>query len=671
MIRYDGSELEAYRRYAAGVYGALHAADFGQPFGFDEPALSPDGSRLVVTASVLDDFAGLGRTELWCVDLRSGAQQRISRPGAKDRLGQWSPCGRWLAYLSTIDGIERLVITPAGEPNAGVAASITAGTIEYYAWSPSGDTILFGLAAPGAELAGMQGARRTPVAARDLPPWLPATTSESRTHLWRALWILALDTRESRQLSPSGLNIWDAVWCGAERIGAVASDDPLEAAWYGSRIVLLAVDGAAPQTVLQPELQVGSMAGSSDGRWLALVEGLASDRLVVAGGIRVLNLQNGRCESAPTPGVDVTSLRARDTRRRTFAGHQQFATVVGELDLTTGSSVELHRSETHHGGFWMPLALPYGTDQALALTQNFASTSTVTLLGRAGTRAIAAPRHGGAERVGSQIGEVRQLRWQAPDGLEVQGWLVEPRAHGPFPIATEIHGGPVWMNRNSWLGNMPMLLTLLQAGYAIFLPNPRGSWGRGRDYVARVFGDIGGAEVGDLLSGFDHLVASGRADPKRLCITGSSHGGYMTSLLVTRDRRFAAAVSRCPVCDWHTQHRTSNIPHFDDLFLGGRAIDGNPLHMERSPVFAARRATTPTLLLCGLLDRCTPPSQAREMYAALAEAGVPTGLVTYPLEGHGLRAYPVRIDVTARILAWFDRGAGIERALSSQYPPPR
>ena len=84
--------------------------------------------------------------------------------------------------------------------------------------------------------------------------------------------------------------------------------------------------------------------------------------------------------------------------------------------------------------------------------------------------------------------------------------------------------------------------TLVEAGYAVLMPNPRGSIGRGRDFAAFVVGDMGGEESHDLLSGIDHLVSLGIADPARLAVGGVSYGGYMAALLPAVDDRFAAAV---------------------------------------------------------------------------------------------------------------------------------
>src|ERR1700722_14746019 len=129
-------------------------------------------------------------------------------------------------------------------------------------------------------------------------------------------------------------------------------------------------------------------------------------------------------------------------------------------------------------------------------------------------------------------------------------------------------GGPVMQWRPTWLGRSGLhVLLLLTHGYAVFLPNPRGSGGRGQDFARQVKGDLNGADTHDFLSGLDYLVSTGIADPDRIGVMGGSYGGNMTSWLITQDSRFAAAVSLAPHTNQVTEHLLSNIPEFVALFL--------------------------------------------------------------------------------------------------------
>jgi dipeptidyl aminopeptidase/acylaminoacyl peptidase len=197
-------------------------------------------------------------------------------------------------------------------------------------------------------------------------------------------------------------------------------------------------------------------------------------------------------------------------------------------------------------------------------------------------------------------------------------------------------------------------LMLLRRGYAVLLPNPRGSVGRGQDFVRQVLGDMGGADTYDHLSGLDHLISRGLVEPGRLGVTGGSYGGFMTSWLITQDPRFAAAVSVAPVTNHLTEHLISNIPHFVSLFLADTYTNAGGKYFQRSPVMHAHKVKTPTLNICGGLDRCTPPEEAVQFHNALRENGAKSVLIRYPQEGHGIRNFPATIDCAARVVGWFN-----------------
>jgi dipeptidyl aminopeptidase/acylaminoacyl peptidase len=250
----------------------------------------------------------------------------------------------------------------------------------------------------------------------------------------------------------------------------------------------------------------------------------------------------------------------------------------------------------------------------------------------------------------------QHVSWQAPDGLRIQGWLLLPDSKPPYPLIMNVHGGPVWHWRPRWLGRDGLdILMLLKRGYAIFHPNPRGSAGRGQDFASQVVGDLGGADTGDYLSGLDYLVEQGIADPRRLGVIGVSYGGFVASWLITQDARFAAAVSISPITNFVTAHLLSNISHFAALFLGDPYNEAGGKYFTRSPVMYASSATTPTLNVCGALDRCTPPEEALQFHKALLENEVKSVLLTYPEEGHGVHKLPALFDCSARIVSWFEQ----------------
>jgi dipeptidyl aminopeptidase/acylaminoacyl peptidase len=156
-------------------------------------------------------------------------------------------------------------------------------------------------------------------------------------------------------------------------------------------------------------------------------------------------------------------------------------------------------------------------------------------------------------RIGWGIQE--RLSYQAYDGLGLDGLLILPagktRADGPFPLITLVHGGPYdrYADRLMLHPHAPGQW-LASAGYAVFLPNPRGGAGRGHDFAVAIAGSLGGGEFTDILSGIDGLIASGVADPDRLGIGGGSHGGFMTAWAIGQTGRFRAASMGAGISDW-------------------------------------------------------------------------------------------------------------------------
>jgi dipeptidyl aminopeptidase/acylaminoacyl peptidase len=166
---------------------------------------------------------------------------------------------------------------------------------------------------------------------------------------------------------------------------------------------------------------------------------------------------------------------------------------------------------------------------------------------------------------------------------------------------------------------------------------------------------MGGMDVDDILTGIDKLVSDGFVDPERVGITGQSYGGFMAAWLPCLADRFVASVSRSPVTDWRSQHLTSNLAEFDQLFLEGEPFDPDSQYQRRNPLTHHARCTTPMLLTAGARDLATPTNQAQQMYTALAERGIETALAIYPEEGHGVQALPALADQCARMIEWFER----------------
>lgn len=649
----DIRDSDAYRDVEAFFRRWLEPG-FGRVTGVAEPSLRPDGRAVAVTGTILEKLEGLGSTRIAVAD-GDGLCVLTGGPG-NDRCPRWSPDGSTLAFLSDRgeEGVFGLYLLRDGLGEA-VATPRVDGTVEYCAWSPDGGRILLGVAGLGADLAGGQGSGTNSGRSDDGPGWLP-TVDGGEVSAWRSAWVYDVADGTVRRVSPRGLNVWEAAWLGPDRVVAVASEgDPGEGAWYTAALVALDVTGGGAEVVYKPQSQLGWPAGSPGGRRIAVVEALSSDRWIVAGDLRLVDPATGTVVAADTGGVDVTGLQWLEDRRLGYVGVRRLDTVAGVYDTETGACTELLATDASSGARYPEAAFaPDGT--AALLLEHYDRPPAITLVAPGGaTTELAALTDPGAEWLASVAGTAAPVSWTAPDGLEIEGVLCRPAGDGPFPLVVLVHGGPVWAYRNRWRMGYDYTPLLVSRGFAVLHPNPRGSSGRGQEFAGAVYGDMGGADTHDILSGVDDLVARGVADPARLGVTGGSYGGFMSCWLVTQDRRFTAAVPIAPVTNWYSQHLTSNIGHFDALFLDDDPYAAGGRYHERSPVRHARAVRTPTLLVAGARDRCTPPTQAAEFHTALRDHGVETELVVYPEEGHGVRRLPARVDLAARMLSWFER----------------
>jgi dipeptidyl aminopeptidase/acylaminoacyl peptidase len=637
-------------------YTALLAPGSGRPYsGFDLAPL-PDGA-VAFTGMTFQGALEDGPSSAIHLARADGSAPRVGPFGS--RLARPSPDGTRLAFVAPDpDGPgDRLFLAAADSSNPQPAGA-TPGIIEQVRWSPDGASILTVVAGLGADLAGYQGGYATKADGDDGPAWLPEVATGKEANLWRRLWLHDPATGAARLVSADGVNVWEASWCGPERIGAVCTRDHSEGAWYRATLDLIEAASGAQRTVHEPKDQIALPAGSPDGKWLAFVEAFCSDRGILCGPVKLVELATGAVRTIDTGGAEATSLAWRDGGRLVFGGVRTAQTVIGEIDAATGAVTETLATEEFCCGEWYPNAWPYGADGYVFVREAYAMAPEIAVLEGGEVRTLLSFASSQARQVMAGKGAMRSVTWTAPDGLEIQGWLAAQDGGGARPLVLDIHGGPVWACQNRWMGRLRAAALLVERGYAVLFPNPRGSGGRGQDFARGVHGDMGGADTYDYISGADALVAQGLADESRLACTGSSYGGFMSCWLVTQDQRFAAAAPISPVANWYSQHRTSQIPYFDELLLQASAYEPGGRFFERSPANFAARVRTPVLLLAGALDKNTPPTQALEFHQAMKEFGGESALVVYPQDGHSLRGYPAFLDSAARILIWFGEWIG-------------
>jgi dipeptidyl aminopeptidase/acylaminoacyl peptidase len=657
----------------------VYEPGFGKVTEPADPRPSPDGRWVAFTGSLWEKLEGTPKTRICLApagpeDAGADVKQVSSGPG-HDAGPRWSPDGGRLSFVSDRREKGRMQLHVLSVDGVGEAEPFPEieGTIEDHSWSPDGSRILVLAAGLHADSAGAEGSGALE-SEKDLPDWTPKVDSWEDRQVWRRLWLVEVSSGDIRALSREDLNVWEADWCGDGAVVAVSSEDPGESAWYTAPLMLIDLASGEDQVIAKSDVQFGLPAGAPDGSRVVAIEAPCSDRQLVSGRAVIVDVEvetgsqatplddggtwsvrlttSGATRVVEVDDADITWAGFRKDGRIAYTALRRGDTVFGHIDPATGDRDEVW-STTDAVGAWAPYAAPFGENGFAFVRQGFDRPAEVAVVEGGSDRTVASFRHEGHDHSRGLVGRAERVTWNAPDGLVMDGFLLAPEGDGPYPLILHVHGGPVW-SYQEWFPRASFSW-LVSRGYAILLPNPRGSTGRGRAFLEAVIGDMGGADAQDDLAGVDAMVERHIADPERIGVTGGSYGGFMSCWLPVVDQRFKAAVAVSPVTDYFSQHWNSNIGAWDAWFLGGQPEDGAAHYRERSPVFFADRVTTPTLLTAGTEDRCTPPGQAMEFYRALHARDVPVEAAIYPGEGHGVRKFPAYLDLVTRTTAWFER----------------
>ena len=253
----------------------------------------------------------------------------------------------------------------------------------------------------------------------------------------------------------------------------------------------------------------------------------------------------------------------------------------------------------------------------------------------------------------SGLAEQIEISGAAPDGYPVHGFLVVPQGPGPHPVLLVVHGGP--HAAYGW-GLFDEAQVYAGAGYAVVLPNPRGSSGYGHEHGRTVLRRLGTVDVDDVLALLDAALERPDLDTARVGVMGGSYGGFMTSWLAARSpERFTAAISERAVNAWDSFAGSSDIGYyFADQYVGPDRAD----QWAASPLSAADRIALPLLIVHSEQDWRCPVEQAQRLYVALSRRGAPVELLLFPGEGHELSRSGRprhRLQRFEHILRWWDR----------------
>lgn len=259
-----------------------------------------------------------------------------------------------------------------------------------------------------------------------------------------------------------------------------------------------------------------------------------------------------------------------------------------------------------------------------------------------------------------KLPQMEIFTWTAPDGTPVEGILELPpdyvKGSGPLPTFVSLHGGPTSMDAYRFEYWIYGRVLWASQGWACFCPNYRGSTGFGDKFLTDLIGHENDIEVNDILSGVDALVAAGIADSSKLSVGGWSNGGFLTNAVITHTTRFKAASTGAGVLDMMTQWGIEDTPGHVVNYMKGLPWEQKEQWLKSSPSWNVDKITTPTLIHVGEGDERVPAAHSQMLHRALKEyLHVPTELVVYPGQGHGITKLTYRKAKMGWDIAWMKK----------------
>lgn len=617
------------------------------------PRLSPDGRRALFPMARADWQRNRALTDLWLVDLDGGMPRRMIADGGSGAT--WAPDGRRFAFAARRgdDKVRQIYLMPA---DGGEAVRLTrsATSAAGVAWPGDGRFLYF--------LADQLDDKATTARLKTRDDMLPFESPRRRRALWRA----DADSGQQRIVAAGDFDIgaYDVARDGRTVLyrrspSRLLDDKPQSELW-------LLEQGRPPRQLTDNDYQEASPRLSPDARSALFLANAEHGRYgTVNTNLFVLDIASGRvCELQHGLGWKIENAEwSGDGREIVFSATTGVRRELFAVNVARDRLRPIARGDFAVSGF---------SQDAAGRTLVYAAASATdpgeiyrTSLRRPATTAVTRINDGIGKRF--RLPRQQAIQWTAADGQQLEGLLTYPLDYVPgkrYPLIVQSHGGP----RSSDVFNIfayGRFNPLLAAhGFMSLSVNYRGGTGYGDAFLQDMNAGYFRHADKDVLSGVDHAIALGLADPQRLGAMGWSAGGHMTNRLITVTDRFKAAASGAGAVDWPSMYLTSDTrwqrrEWFVTPPYGSTAR--HDLYAQHSPLGRLDKVRTPTLILAGREDRRVPWAQSVMLYRALKALGVETVLYLAPREPHNFTELRHRLFQINVQMDWFSRRvAGID-----------
>lgn len=575
-----------------------------------EIQISPDGKDLAFITDIS------GALEVWTVPAVGGWPTQISSLGEQASSLRFTPKGDALLFASDFGGDERtdLYWVPAG---GGEVENLTRSTQAESspAFSPDGKRLAY-------------------------------TSDPDKPFLFQ-LMVMDLETRKRRQLTREPVNVHFPVWSpDGRQIAVTRSGDDQKGE-------LLLVDPSAGSVrVIDPPVKGGIIFPEEfSGNGVMLLCRAINDRGFLQ--LYLLDIASAKGSFIGPGDWDVSEARMHPIAGILFTRNEGGQSALYRLSGPEKAE-RLLPAAGHIADFDVDakgLRLAYLWEDSTRPADAWLLDLKKGLKHGPVTRSLL----GGIEP--GSLSPARLINYFSGDNRSIHAFLIKPahaRLGEPPPAVVIAHGGPDYQIFDEF---MPLAQSLAEAGFAVLMPNFRGSSGYGKEFLDANNKDWGGKDLDDIVSGVRRLASTGQIDAQRVGITGGSYGGFMTlTALVKSTEVWAAGVEAYGMPDLVQDYELSG-DRFKDWYATemGTPKTHAALFHERSPINFIDRIKVPLLVFQGANDTNVPPAESELIHQALKKKGGPVELVVYADEGHGFTKRANRVDYYRRIVEFFKK----------------
>jgi dipeptidyl aminopeptidase/acylaminoacyl peptidase len=653
---------------------ALQAAEPEKPAGWT-PALmmkvkrigsvqvSPDDKQVVFTVrqAVMEGDKSEYLTHLHLANADGSQASQLTQGDNSSDDPQWSPDGQWIAFVSNRSGKKNLWLI---RPRGGEAQQLTElkSDVGSFKWSPNGQWIAFTALDPTTPEEEKAAREKNDVRVVDENVKMsrlyviPFTAPPKIQHVARLL------TTGNYSVGSDGNRAGRAAfdWSPDNKTIVFShTRTPSPDDWPSADLSLVDVADGAVRPLVHTKAAEHSPLYSPDGSSIAYVASDDPPTWAGAGRVQVIPSTGGTSQPlADTPDgfgrySELVGWSA-DGKTLYFTEIQGTNLKLLALPLK-GRPVEI----SHHEGMAIGGVFLNAKRTAFGFSWETLNQPPEAFVGSVDRFEPVQVSHVNRDLANVPLGRSDVVRWKSSDGLEIEGLLTYPVGYEKgkrYPLLLVIHGGPAGVFTQSFNGTASQypVAVFASQGYAILRANVRGSSGYGSKFRHANYGDWGGGDFKDLMTGVDHVVGLGVADPDHLGVMGWSYGGFMTSWTITQTKRFRAASVGAGVTNLMSFTGTADIPSFLPDYFGGEFWDKLDAYQAHSAMFHVKGVSTPTLIQHGERDARVPLSQGKELYNALKRQGCTTKMIVYPRTPHGIEEPRLLLDCMNRNLEWFD-----------------